>query len=137
MKKEIETREMKSLRPGAVKMEVISNRRELEDTEVKELERTVFRNMDRIDTLKGEIESFAAERKAEIKQLEIEKSESRSMLKQKYQDEEVECQLIPDFEAGVMNYLRDGSDECVWTRPLKPSERQFAISNAPAKTGTE
>jgi len=67
--------------------------------------------------------------KPRMKEL-LENAEIRiKTIKDGYIFESVECELVPDFKSGNMNFIDVKTGEIVFNRTLLPNERQLTITH--------
>jgi hypothetical protein len=80
-----------------------------------------------VDEAKSRLETFKAQMKGEIKGYEGIIMASVAKLHTGYAMESIECEVINDYEAGMIQYRSLNTDEIVDSRPMTEAERQVEI----------
>lgn len=69
------------------------------------------------------------DQKAIIKEMKTRMREKLNLIRKGSERREVMCELVPDYTAGIMQFV-DDNGTIVHSRRLKPAERQTAITDA-------
>jgi hypothetical protein len=122
---------LKNLSVGQEQMPVrtpvgTQERREI-DNRFTELAIKIAGFQDKLDLARFEFKTAA-------KPLQEEMTEILNILRAGYKESKKMCFLVPDYEAGEMQYMDPDTGEVVFTRRLRPEERQMSILQL---TGTD
>ena len=96
------------------------------DSEIAEMKDKYFDEVLKLSTISDEYKKIADEYKAKIKTIKAEMSVFVDNLKKGYKEELKEVFLVPDQDAGIMEYYTENG-KLVESRKLRPSERQLTI----------
>jgi hypothetical protein len=108
-------KEMRQIRSHYSKDELDTLREDFTDTSLKrdDLE-------EQFSEIRKDFKTRIVEQRDKGKALALE-------IRNRYHDDEVECYLVPDFDAGMMEYYSVDTGEKVDERRLRPDERQATI----------
>lgn len=74
-----------------------------------------------------EVKEEIKELNAEVKMKKTTAMETLKKLKAGFEEVHVECDMIPDYDKGMMNYVDPSTGEIHFSRRLLPEERQMNI----------
>ena len=96
----------------------------LTDDEMKSCSKTLAESIRQRDQLLADIETFKAQRKAEIVALDGTIAKMSSMVNSEKEFRDVRCEVIFNFEKGFKTYVRLDTGEEVKHDPITDAERQ-------------
>ncbi|WP_449246296.1 hypothetical protein [Desulfarculus baarsii] len=105
----------------------------LTEAERLDFQRSMLEAMDEIDRLEGRLADY----KDQIKGLRADQSsvitECREVLKRGSLEKRVACELIKDYQQGIIKVVRLDTDDVVESRAMEPKERQQGLALVPPK----
>lgn len=120
----------KKLPAGAVGTEKKTIRQFLEPEVLNDMRTGFVAQSQSIADLEEEFKKEKAKYKKAIDDKKLEFALNRKILVQGYEDKEMDCALVPDFTAKKMEYVDVDSGEVVYSRKLRPDERQLTLKKA-------
>jgi hypothetical protein len=116
----------------AVGTEAIDYRYDFTKEEIESIRAEHTDKMIEQEIIEDEIKAFRDERAPKIKTLKASGREMRKKIRTGYETRNEQCHLVPDFENSVMQYFSIATGDLVFSRKLRPNEKNLTIMHAMA-----
>jgi hypothetical protein len=112
--------------------ETIKAKRFFRPNELDDMRKDQTDKLIELDDIEAEIKELKAKYRKRVDVIKKEALTTRKEIKAGFTHEDRECYLVPDQEAGLMNYTDVTTGEVHMSRRLHPEERQLRLHKSKA-----